>query len=525
MGSLSDYSAVAGGEVLNRFLPPIEAGVNLLTKFNAGIAKLTHTDSAEEQLTKAKSKIDENVIIIEKMIKRQQEGKQIHEDSLAAIKKRTEKLMEERRILQSMINDKEKAAGGTNPEVSEEATKRAQEAAKKVEEEKEKQAKKSRNAMIKLQNDFFADREKQVAQAQEAFEKSQQEQVNTLSQYENYKISLIENKYERERALLDKWLKDQQLKYKDNAIALENIQKQYALQSANILKEKAKDDLDRNKKLDAQLDELKSKAYKDELSSSLKIDDLLGKSKAQLYKKEQALRLLDARTAKKDAEKNYRDMVKLANGNAKEIAKAEEIKWLSIKAANDEYGNYIRESEANKKQLAKDTAQQSLSTLTDMLQSAAAKHKEAAIAYKALAYTQTVIDTYKGAQSSYNALAGITVVGPILGALAAGVAIAAGLVRANEIRKQQFASGGTSNGGLAIVGEMGRELVNLSPGSQVINHHQTQQLINNSNRGTTINLTIQGSNGRVSNQLTREFRNGSGDYLMKVISKQIARRG
>lgn len=363
--------------------------------------------------------------------------------------------------------------------------------------------KKNHNAMIKLQKAYNTDQEKIDADNKTAFEKSQKDKLDTLSAYEDLQISMIEDKYKREEAALDKWLATQKVKYADNASALANVEKTYALQKEKLSKTEKAEELANSKKLDSQLDKLKVDSYKDENS-----------------RRKAALKL-----AEKDAEKSYKEMVKDAKGNTTEIAKAEQIKTLTIKAANDEYDEYLKNSEARKKELARETARDTLTTVTDMLQSAAAKHKEAAIAYKAMAYTQTVIDTYKGAQSSYNALAGITVVGPVLGALAAGVAIAAGLVRANEIRKQQFASGGTSSGGLAIVGEMGRELVNLSPGSQVINHHQTQQLINNSNRGTTINLTIQGSNGRVSSQLTREFRNGSGDYLMKVISKQIARRG
>jgi len=48
---LKTASAVAGGEFLNVFLPTIETGINLVTQFNAGVAKIFQGMSAEEKLT------------------------------------------------------------------------------------------------------------------------------------------------------------------------------------------------------------------------------------------------------------------------------------------------------------------------------------------------------------------------------------------------------------------------------------------------------------------------------------------
>ena len=46
---------------------------------------------------------------------------------------------------------------------------------------------------------------------------------------------------------------------------------------------------------------------------------------------------------------------------------------------------------------------------------------------KAMAIVQTTIDTYKGAQAAYSSLAGIPVVGPVLGGIAAAAAVAMGI--------------------------------------------------------------------------------------------------
>ena len=62
--------------------------------------------------------------------------------------------------------------------------------------------------------------------------------------------------------------------------------------------------------------------------------------------------------------------------------------------------------------------------------------------WKKMAQAQALIDTYKAANSAYASLAGIPIIGPVLGAVAAGAAIAAGYVNVKQIQKQKFAKGG-----------------------------------------------------------------------------------
>lgn len=69
---------------------------------------------------------------------------------------------------------------------------------------------------------------------------------------------------------------------------------------------------------------------------------------------------------------------------------------------------------------------------------------------KIFAVASTLISTYQAAQQAYASLAGIAVVGPALGAAAAGVAVASGLARVKQIQSVQtgFAEGGyTGDGG------------------------------------------------------------------------------
>jgi len=74
-----------------------------------------------------------------------------------------------------------------------------------------------------------------------------------------------------------------------------------------------------------------------------------------------------------------------------------------------------------------------LKLVSQVLGNAAALFEKNTIAYKAFAISQTIIDTYASAVSSYRSLAGIPVVGPALGFAAAAVAVASGLANVQRI--------------------------------------------------------------------------------------------
>ena len=66
---------------------------------------------------------------------------------------------------------------------------------------------------------------------------------------------------------------------------------------------------------------------------------------------------------------------------------------------------------------------------------------------KAAAIAETAINTYRGAQAAYAALAGVPIIGPGLGAVAAGAAIAAGLANVKKILAINSGLPGDSGGG------------------------------------------------------------------------------
>lgn len=100
---------------------------------------------------------------------------------------------------------------------------------------------------------------------------------------------------------------------------------------------------------------------------------------------------------------------------------------------------------------------------------------------KAAAIVQTTIDTYRSATAAYASLAGIPYVGPVLGAAAAGAAIAAGLANVQRIKSQDdsggyagaYAQGGIV-GGQSFTGDNLTARVNS--GEMVLNRGQQKRL-------------------------------------------------
>lgn len=97
-----------------------------------------------------------------------------------------------------------------------------------------------------------------------------------------------------------------------------------------------------------------------------------------------------------------------------------------------------------------------------------ASSKKAQRLGKAAAIAETTINTFKSATSSFAALAGIPIVGPVLGAAAAAAAIAAGFVQIQNIQSTPIS--GAIDGGLVSGGVSGKdtEPFMLSKGESII---------------------------------------------------------
>lgn len=130
-------------------------------------------------------------------------------------------------------------------------------------------------------------------------------------------------------------------------------------------------------------------------------------------------------------------------------------------------------------------------------------------AWKAFSIAQAIIDTYKAANAAYAALAGIPVIGPALGAVAAGAAIAAGLANVAIISSTKPA--GAFHGGADFVPQEASYL--LQRGERVIQPEANRDLTEFLNAGGTnrgsyqINLHLDGRIlGKAIGEMSRDGR-------------------
>ena len=228
-------------------------------------------------------------------------------------------------------------------------------------------------------------------------------------------------------------------------------------------------------------DSMKRLAEINDLKARGKHAEALGKldeaRKAAVEKRNQELLKEQAETAKK----------------SKELAERHEKEKLE---------SFISHEEAKKK-FQEMTEKEKVQTLDDGLKAMTylmrSGNKEMFRIGQAAAIAQTTMDTYQMAVKSYNALAGIPIVGPGLAAAAAAGAITYGLARVQSIRSQKFAHGGIVAGN-NFAGDQVTAQVNS--GEMVLNKSQQANLFNMANSGGSnsgVISAIQGLGDRIAN--------------------------
>ena len=128
-----------------------------------------------------------------------------------------------------------------------------------------------------------------------------------------------------------------------------------------------------------------------------------------------------------------------------DLARKAGIDNTAITEQYEKEQNDIREKYSKKaKKWSEMSSEQQLGIASSTAGSLATILGEETAAGKAAAVVQATIDTYASAQAAYKSLAGIPVVGPALGAVAAAAAIAGGIKNINAIRgaNESGASGG-----------------------------------------------------------------------------------
>lgn len=191
-----------------------------------------------------------------------------------------------------------------------------------------------------------------------------------------------------------------------------------------------------------------------ELEREIAIAQAAGKSVEEIYKLRRKLMQLelqqmrDSNAEKEDIFKKETELLALEAAEQKRIreenansVEREKVKTVSaIKSVGVQQIETNAEVKADSEITAnasveyeKLTAEQKLNIAGDAFGNLAAIAGEQSAVGKAAAIAQTTISTYQGAQESYKALAGIPVVGPALGALAAAAAVAGGVAQVKAI--------------------------------------------------------------------------------------------
>lgn len=120
-------------------------------------------------------------------------------------------------------------------------------------------------------------------------------------------------------------------------------------------------------------------------------------------------------------------------------------------------GNVMAQGELSRQRMSQQSwevqAGTAASWLKNITQASATTNRDMFEMNKIAGISDATIKTYTAAQGAYAALAGIPIVGPALGAAAAGIAIAAGLANVQAISSAQFGSSSSApsiGGGTAI---------------------------------------------------------------------------
>jgi len=186
-----------------------------------------------------------------------------------------------------------------------------------------------------------------------------------------------------------------------------------------------------------------------------------------------------------------------------------------ITAIEAKYAEQRKAIQQEERDLKIQAVQNTLTTISNLAQlfagSSEKQQRKAFQVQKAVSIAQATIDTYKAAQAAYASLAGVPVVGPVLGAAAAAAAVSAGLLNVKNIASQKFEGGGSTGGAAAApsigsagagatAGQLGGNAANANLNTQQQN---TAELIAQSNQGAPVYVLesdITGTQNKVAMQ-------------------------
>lgn len=302
--------------------------------------------------------------------------------------------------------------------------------------------------------DLLIDREKLENKINETIDKrpkATKEDIEAFREFNNAKIVLIRQAQLIGIALLEDELNEEKKYYKDlGELTAENEKDKIASYSRIVKLEKQinKEKVDLAKKAEEEKEKIREKELKEETKRQEELETLRDEfaergDDLNLSIYERQIKAID------DFYVEKKDKLMEAGLTEQEITEQSE----QAKAAIRE--QYERRAVSGMSQM--------FDNLGKVMKS---QGRAGFVMWKKMAVAQALIDTYKAANASYAALA---VINPILGALAAAAAIAAGLANVKQIESQKFGEGGiVEDETLATIGEKGPEAVVPLPGGRKI---------------------------------------------------------
>lgn len=184
---------------------------------------------------------------------------------------------------------------------------------------------------------------------------------------------------------------------------------------------------------------------------------------------------------------NEGELAEIDRQNDEKIKKLDEL-HAKGRVKEKEYQEALKNIQQDTEKKKSDVYRGALGDMTDNLRTALGENNAL---YKAAAITQTIIDTYKGAQAAFSALAPIPIVGPVLGGVAAAAAIAAGMARVGQIRSAREQGGALYAGQASTIAERGKPEVIMPAGaSRVRTAEQMRQIMGEGGSGGIKSLNI-----------------------------------
>ena len=175
-------------------------------------------------------------------------------------------------------------------------------------------------------------------------------------------------------------------------------------------------------------------------------------------------------------------------------------------------------SNYNKKR--RDSYANMLGQTTDDLRSALGEGNKL---YKAFAIANAIMNTYQAAVAAYQSAAAIPIVGWVLGPVAAGAAVAAGLANVAKIRSAREQGGNLSAGQISTIAERGKpEVIMPASASRVRTAQQMRQIMGddsaNKSSGDSV-VIVNNTTGRIDSATTERDDEGR---LMLTLDERVS---